>query len=106
VFQVKFNLENRTCWDGEFLFDISISGGVIKTFAKFWGIFRIHGDSISGSGRLNDLYLADRKRISKRYSLLAEFEFHRYLDWVFKLSMALKRRLKKFKFKYVKRISV
>lgn len=102
--QIKFNVKNRTCWDGEFLFDISNAGGKMKTFQGFWGVFRIHENSISGSGRLNDLYLADRERISKKYFLKSNEVSFRHFDWVMRFFLAVKRRILIFKFTLVKRI--
>ena len=105
LLEVKFNLDNRTCWDGEFIFNISISGGIIKTFETFWGVFRIHGESISGSGRMNDLYLADRKRILEQFLSIYGFEISSIFNWVFRFFSMLKRRIKYYNFKYVKGIS-
>jgi glycosyltransferase involved in cell wall biosynthesis len=58
-----FNLANRTCWDGELLVRFSQSGKRFKLVNDYWSLFRIHGGSISGSGRLNDQYARDQTRI-------------------------------------------
>jgi glycosyltransferase involved in cell wall biosynthesis len=50
-----FNLENRTCWDGELFVQIADLGG-----------FRIHEASISGSGRMNEQYQRDCRRIFRQ----------------------------------------
>lgn len=61
-----FNVENRTCWDAELVIDLALSGACFQTVHKVLGEFRIHSGSITGSGRLNDLYRADRLRIADR----------------------------------------
>jgi glycosyltransferase involved in cell wall biosynthesis len=62
---VSFNEANRTCWDGELLVDIALSGGQMVHVAADWGIFEIHPASITGSGRLLGQYWADHRRIAK-----------------------------------------
>ena len=58
-----FNRENRTCWDGEAFLKIALDGGRFQRVWADWGGFRIHGASITGSGRLQDLFQADVQRM-------------------------------------------
>jgi glycosyltransferase involved in cell wall biosynthesis len=58
-----FNIHNHTCWDAELLVDMALAGCSFNTVYKILGNFRIHGMSISGSGRLNREYRDDRMRI-------------------------------------------
>jgi glycosyltransferase involved in cell wall biosynthesis len=58
-----FNKENRTCWEGEFLLDLVINGCKYGILHSDLSQFRIHGGSISGSGRLNNTYLIDQNRL-------------------------------------------
>jgi glycosyltransferase involved in cell wall biosynthesis len=58
-----FNVENRTCWDGEAFLDIALAGGRFRRVWDTWGLFRIHRGSISGSGRLNEQYREDCERL-------------------------------------------
>ena len=46
-----FNPENRACWDGELILDMAIAGARIGYTNTILGDFRIHGDSLTGSGR-------------------------------------------------------
>ena len=62
---VKFNLENRTCWDLEFCLDVIQAGSRNLKSNLFFGGFRIHGNSISGSGRLELEYVSDVLRLKK-----------------------------------------
>jgi glycosyltransferase involved in cell wall biosynthesis len=61
---VEFNQANHTCWDAEFLIDIALSGGQMVHIPADWGIFEIHPDSITGSGRLARQYWVDHRRIA------------------------------------------
>lgn len=61
-----FNILNKTCWDGELLLDIAIKGGKFRRVWDVWGLFRIHGGSITGSGRLHQAYLADQRRLFEK----------------------------------------
>ncbi len=77
-----FNIENRTCWDGE-LFVTMVSRGARAGYidADLAG-FRIHPSSISGSGSLNIQYRADARRIFRQVrgrSWRAADEIWRYL---------------------------
>lgn len=60
-----FNIENKSCWDGELLVDMVTSGARIKSVNQFLGGFRLHPASISGSGALNKIYAEDDLRIRR-----------------------------------------
>lgn len=47
-----FNVANRTCWDVELLVDMALAGARVRNVPERLGAFRVHGDSITGSGRL------------------------------------------------------
>ena len=59
----KFNVENRTCWDGELFVNLVNQGARIGYIRTDLGGFRIHDDSISGSGRLSEQFQKDSRRI-------------------------------------------
>jgi hypothetical protein len=59
----SFNVENRTCWDYELLFDFAASGKKFQHVPRYWSAFRMHSSSISGSGRLVQQYYRDYERI-------------------------------------------
>jgi glycosyltransferase involved in cell wall biosynthesis len=59
----KFNVENRTCWDGELFVNFADQGSKIGYIHANLGGFRIHESSISGSGRLNEQFQNDSRRI-------------------------------------------
>ena len=58
-----FNLENRTCWDGELFVKMASQGAVIRYIHADIGGFRIHEASISGSGRLHEQFQRDSRRV-------------------------------------------
>jgi glycosyltransferase involved in cell wall biosynthesis len=61
-----FNIANRTSWDGELFLKIADIGAKIGYIDADLGGFRIHDESISGSGRLNNQYLEDRRRMFRQ----------------------------------------
>jgi len=62
----RFNTENRTSWDGELFVSMAHLGATIGYIDADLAAFRIHNASISGSGRLQDAYREDCKRIFKQ----------------------------------------
>jgi hypothetical protein len=62
----KFNLDNRTCWDGELLVNLVNQGAKVGYINSDLSAFRIHNTSISGSGRMMDAYLRDCNRIFRQ----------------------------------------
>ena len=58
-----FNVANRTCWDGELFVTMVRQGARVGYLPRSLAGFRIYPESISGSGRLTELYLGDCKRI-------------------------------------------
>lgn len=64
--KTKFNIENRSCWDGELLVDLAIAGAQIHQTSKILGEFRIYAESITGSGRLKNQIKIDHQRIAAK----------------------------------------
>ncbi|WP_207426484.1 glycosyltransferase family 2 protein [Pedobacter sp. SYSU D00535] len=64
-----FNTRNRSCWDGELLVDIALAGGRMTRMPSTLSGFRIHSNSITGSGRLSALFLQDCDRINEKIKL-------------------------------------
>ena len=63
-----FNSNNYTCWDYEILVEMLYRKFKIVNISEFISYFRIHNTSISGTGKLNEKYLGDMKRIYKKYT--------------------------------------
>jgi glycosyltransferase involved in cell wall biosynthesis len=45
-----FNPDNRVTWDAELLIDLATSGSRFVRVDEYWALFRLHKESISGSG--------------------------------------------------------
>ena len=65
----NFPKENKTCWDGELLWKIAQQGGAFRRVPAPLGVFRIHGESITGAGQNLDKYHEDRRRIAATENL-------------------------------------
>ena len=61
-----FNIQNRTCWDGELAVDLALSGASFFRVRKILGDFRIYPSSITGSNRFASQYALDKQRIASK----------------------------------------
>jgi glycosyltransferase involved in cell wall biosynthesis len=61
-----FNVENRTCWDGELFLNMVNRGATVGYIDADLSGFRIHKDSISGSNRMWEDYRKDSLRIFRQ----------------------------------------
>ena len=61
-----FNPENRTSWDGELFLDFLLNGFQHSVLYEDLALFRLHAQSITGSGRLNEQYRLDAERLFKK----------------------------------------
>jgi glycosyltransferase involved in cell wall biosynthesis len=93
-----FNTENRTCWDGELFLHMSLAGARFNTIGEELAIFRLHDASITGSGRLNELYARDADRIFRSALKRPRSERDRYIailaklrKWLFEPSWLIRR---------------
>lgn len=76
-----FNPSNRTCWDGESFLALAMAGARFMRTWRFWGRFRVYPESISGSGRTNDQYLADHDTMCAKHGLRAHPRAIRTVLW-------------------------
>lgn len=58
-----FNIENKTCWDGELFLDMGLAGAKFATIGDDLAHFRLHEGGITGSGRLEQQYKKDTLRL-------------------------------------------
>ena len=58
-----FNVNNRSCWDGELVVDMVRRGAKIKYLDQDLALFRIHAQSITGSRRHSEMMKADAERM-------------------------------------------
>lgn len=99
-----FNTSNRTCWDGELLLDMAINGCKFGVLYQNIATFRIHDSSISGTGRLNELYRHDcgrlfNKAMGRPMNFTDRLLMKIYLleKWLTNPKVTLNRIFKKFK---------
>lgn len=62
-----FNVDNRTCWDGELWLDMALAGKRFQRTGGFWSGYRVYDTSITGSiasgGDWRTAYDRDRRRM-------------------------------------------
>jgi glycosyltransferase involved in cell wall biosynthesis len=58
-----FNVNNRSCWDGELLVDMIRHGAKVRYLNQDLALFRIHPHSITGSRRHREMMKADADRM-------------------------------------------
>jgi glycosyltransferase involved in cell wall biosynthesis len=58
-----FNVNNRSCWDGELVVDMVRLGARVKYVNHDLALFRIHSQSITGSRRHSEMMKADADRM-------------------------------------------
>ena len=78
-----FNQKNNTCWDYELYIDILATGATHEVVDDSFAVFRIHKNSITGSGRLNKEYKLDLDRIFRKYKerYFNKIDYFKYLSF-------------------------
>jgi glycosyltransferase involved in cell wall biosynthesis len=61
-----FDPSNRTSWDGELYYRLAAADARFRRVDRIWARFRVHGASITGSGRLLEQYHRDRNEVFRR----------------------------------------
>lgn len=61
-----FSRTNNTCWDGELLLEMAKVGAEFIYVPEVYSCFRIHGASITGSGRMDGKYAVYRDHLFTR----------------------------------------
>jgi len=61
-----FNSKNRSNWDGELLVDMALAGARIASVNEFLSCYRIHHDSITGTGRLDGAHKEHAMRMFEK----------------------------------------
>jgi glycosyltransferase involved in cell wall biosynthesis len=89
---VRFNLENRTCWDGELIVDLALAGYEIHRTNTILGQFRIYSESITGSGRFVQQIRKDHARIVRKILGRDLRKSEILLGKLFRITKALRRR--------------
>lgn len=61
-----FNIENRSNWDGELFIDMALSGARFNLVPESWSRYRVHGESITGSGKFHVLHKLYHERMFRK----------------------------------------
>lgn len=88
-----FNVSNRVSWDGELIVDLARAGKKIHQTQTILGEFRIHSESITGSGRLKQLAKTDHSRITLKILDRELSTLEKIMALIIRKSLALTRRL-------------
>ena len=108
----KFNINNKTCWDAEFLIDSVINGSKIMNIDKYLSIFTYHDDSITFKNNQRNNLMIDKKRIFYKIMNREPLYYDHVLSkffWCYRWLTDPKRliiRIKESIFSYIKRQSL
>lgn len=61
-----FNVENKSSWDSELFVEFALAGAKMKLINQFWSDYRVHGESITGSGILASIQAQYRRRMFEK----------------------------------------
>lgn len=61
-----FNPENRSNWDGELIVDLFLNGASFRSKGACWGGYRLHDESITATGQLDNRIAAWAERRHKK----------------------------------------
>ena len=61
-----FNEKNRSNWDGELFIDMALAGCKFKKVSDTYSAYRIHDQSITGTGRLEELHHSYKQRMFEK----------------------------------------
>jgi glycosyltransferase involved in cell wall biosynthesis len=84
-----FNVDNRTCWDGEAFLRMARAGVRFKRVWRDWGLFRLYPGSISGGGQLFEHYKRDMDRMFEEVNGHAPSPFEKKTRPLFRLMRQL-----------------
>jgi len=80
-----FNVENRTCWDGELLQDMAANGAKFGCLRDRLAVFRIHPGSITGSAVNRVEYERDQARLFRKIMHRERRDFDRVIGLGYRL---------------------
>lgn len=61
-----FNIENKCAWDSELFISFALAGAKLKRVNHFWSEYRVHEESITGSGELITLQRQFRRKMFEK----------------------------------------
>lgn len=85
-----FNILNRSNWDGELLIDMALAGSRITRFDEFLSCYRVHNQSITGSGKLLNLHADHSKKMFEKIMHRPYKNQDRFLAYFYRVIKHLK----------------
>lgn len=78
-----FNVDNKICWDGELMVDLSLNKAKFKLIREYLSCFRIYQDSITGSGQqVGQKFKEQHHKINKKIKDAGFIPKPRYIEWM------------------------
>lgn len=84
-----FNVVNRSCWDGELLVEMVLTGAKVAYLNRDLSLFRVHPRSITGSRRHKELMKADAERMFSRTRGRNWNTIDTLRSWIFRIERVL-----------------
>lgn len=81
-----FNTKNRSNWDGELFVDLATSGATFGRSSHFYSGYRIHSESITGSGAHFEKHKQYEDRLYHKITGRESIDRSRALGWYFRYS--------------------
>ena len=74
---LMFNESNRSCWDGEFARDALLAGARALVVGYHFAVFRLHRESMTGSGEQARLLKIDGPKLAQKAKLVTGIKYSR-----------------------------
>lgn len=86
-----FNVQNRTCWDGEMFVQLALAGGRIETVDRWLSCYRVHPGAISSSADFSAGYTPERRRLFRAITGRSWRLYDRLTSVVFRAAILIAR---------------
>lgn len=80
-----FNVNNRSNWDGELFIDMALKGARFALVDEIWSGYRVHAESITGSGKMDAAFQAYRRRMFEKIMLRRNSSTDAYVAAAFRI---------------------
>ena len=64
-----FNIQNQSNWDSELFLEMALHGARFSLINELWSQYRVHDESITGTGRLHGLHESHQKKMFERVKM-------------------------------------
>jgi glycosyltransferase involved in cell wall biosynthesis len=91
--EAPFNVANTICWDGELVLSLAQHGAIIHRTPVVLGEFRIHDESLTGSGRARERARLEHMRIFEEIMGRRWKWYDTMLSWMLRIVGRIQREL-------------